>query len=438
MKIVNNLAMEIIYEALYRNGYSNLGLAKAIRENDLTPQQRGRLTETVYGTLQNKLLLDKYIAKITKLNKVKPIVRSLVYVSAYQIFFMDNIPNHVITFESVNVMKQKKGNTECKYLNAVLRNLTKLDKSEIDKSIDFSTLWSHPKWIYELFLESYGKEKTVDMIKRNNEAPILSVRRNKLKCTKAEFESELLKSEIEFEKSKLAKDSYLIFGGAILRTSLFLDGYCIVQDQSASFVVDILRPKAGERVLDMCAAPGGKTTHMAEYMDNVGEIIAIDQHEHKLELINNNAKKLGIDIIETLHSDALELSEKFEINSFDKILLDPPCSGLGLLRRKPEIRYNKSMEDVYELSKVQRKMLDVAGELVKVGGTIIYSTCTLNANENNKNIERFLKKNENKFEVVKDDLYESAGLLKDEFGVTILTNKFISDGFYLCKLRKIQ
>ncbi len=436
MKVVNKLAMEIVYDVLYKDGYSNLGLAKVLRNNELSAQQVGRLTETVYGTLQNKILLESVLTNVTDFKKTKPIVRSLLLVSVYQLTFMGNIPEYTVINASVDVMKSKKGSFLGKFINGVLRNLVKMNLDDVKNSTDLELRYSHPSWIINLFKEAYGEERTSEMVKKHNEPSLLTVRRNRLKCSAEYFEKSLQTLEVDFEKSSLCDESYIIKKGNILGSSLFLDGYCIVQDQSASFVADVLRPKAGERVLDMCAAPGGKTTHLAEYMNNIGEVFAVDKYEHKLDLIEANAKKLGIEIIKTVESDALLLDEFFEGESFDKILLDPPCSGLGLLRRKPEIRYNKSMDEVYELSKIQRKMLDVAGKLLKPGGEIVYSTCTLDLNENSKNIERFMRKHEGQFEIIVEQVFSDKDLLVDDWGATILTNQYMSDGFYVAKIKK--
>jgi len=297
---------------------------------------------------------------------------------------------------------------------------------------NYEVLYSIPKWFCDVLEKQYGNDNLKQAITSLKKIPYLSVRVNKLKYSEEEFEEFLKDKDIQIIKK--VDTVYYINSGLIINSEEFKTGKIIAQDASSYLAAKNLGTMPNELVLDICAAPGGKTAVLAENMENNGEIIAIDIHQHKIKLIDTNMKKLGIDIVKAIIMDARNVNKQGR--KFDKILVDVPCSGYGVIRKKPEILYSKNRENVEELAKLQLEILNSAADILKDGGKLIYSTCTITDEENTNNIKKFLEERK-EFKVEKLYIPENVSGDYDSLGGFCINYKEeIMDNFYIIKLKK--
>ena len=444
------IALKTIYKIDVENAYSNLVLDEMLKQNknSLNEKDIGLISEIVYGVTTWKLALDTIIKKYSKikLKKISPWILNILRISIYQIVFLDKIPKSAAVNEGVNLAKRYGHKSSSGFVNAVLRKVSKSDYEELflikNNEERISKTTSMPEWIIEeLKKEKIDIEKIEEICRNSNIRPKISIRVNTLKTTKEQLKKTLSEKQIKVEDGIL-KD-FLILDKArnIENIEEFKDGLFTVQDEAAGLTAVILDPKNGEKILDACSSPGGKTTYIAQIVENDARIEAWDIHENRIKLVNENASRLGIKIIDTRVNDASIYNEKF-VEKFDKILLDVPCLGLGVLRRKPDIKWQRKKEDIDEISKIQYDILNTCSKYLKVGGELVYSTCSILDEENIKVVERFLEENNN-FELIKlnsIELKEKYGeffekyLIKDTF-LQVYQNKK-TDGFFICKLRK--
>jgi len=412
--------------------YSNIALNEYFKANPLSAKERGFITEVFYGVIRNKIFLDTMIDKRVTVIK-KDWLRQLLRISIYQITFMDSDEAGVV-WEGAELAKRKFSNPLGKFVNGVLRSYLRDKEKEIENLRDehkLNILYSYPKWFYKKMESEYGKD-CENVLKSLKKIPYLSVRVNTLKYSTEEFEKLLEAEHINIMKK--IDTVYYIDSGIVIYFKEFKEGKIIAQDGSSYLAVKLLDPKPGERVLDTCSAPGSKTVLIGELMQNQGEILALDIYPHKLKLIENNAKKMGIDIITAVKMDAVKVKEQGK--KFDKILVDAPCSGYGVIRKKPEALYNKDMNNVNELSALQYNILDSASKVLKDDGELVYSTCTITKEENTDNIAKFLENNPD-FESVKVDIPLNVKGEYDQFnGFLINYKEEVLDNFYIIKLRK--
>lgn len=415
-----------------KGAYSNIILNETFRNFGLSLKEKAFITEVFYGVLRNKKFLDYIIEKNTKEVK-KDWIRNLLRISIYQISFMTADDKGVV-WEATELAKKKYGLALSKFINATLRNYLRTKEETIEnlrKEKNYEILYSSPKWFCELLAVQYG-ENLEEAIKSYKGIPYLSVRLNKLKYSEEEFENFLKLNKISVMKK--IDSVYYINSGMVLNSEEFKTGKIIAQDASSYLAAVNLKPNFKDLVLDICAAPGGKTAVLAEIMQNSGEIIALDIHQHKIKLIESNMKKLGINIVKPIVMDARNVNKQGR--KFDKILVDVPCSGYGVIRKKPEILYNKNKKNIAELSGLQLAILNAAADILKDGGSLIYSTCTIVNEENTENIRKFLNMRKD-FKVEKLHIPENVAGDYDEFGGFCINYKEkILDGFYMIKLKK--
>jgi len=395
------LALEALTAVEQEGAYSNLALNAALQRSRPDPREAGLATELVYGTIQRRntidAVLDAHLAKGAK--KLQPWVRSLLRLSAYQLLFLDRVPAHAAVSEAVAIAKRRGHAGVSGLVNAVLRKLaanpgrpTPPSGASAEERIAF--VHSHPEWLVREWVRAFGEETAERIAAANNEPPKASARVNRLRLDRDGLIAKLLAEGVTAEPSEVTPDGIVATsGGNLAFTEAFKSGLCTVQDESSMLVAALLDPAPGMRVLDCCAAPGGKSTHLAERMGDKGEIVACDIHPHKKELIDGAARRLGLSSVHTVVADAAKLHERFEPESFDRILLDAPCSGFGVIRRKPDIKWTKTPEDVAAIAETQRAILASVSKLLKPGGRIVYSTCTLEPRENEAQIEAFLAAN---------------------------------------------
>lgn len=433
MKIdfARNIALKSLYEINTKQAYSNIVLDKFINENreKLSNLDINFISELVYGVVTWKLTLEYIIQKYskTKIKKMSDWVKNILYLGSYQIIFLDKVPKSAAVNESVNLCK-KYNFKSVGLVNAILRKIEKSDYKEISNITNsitrISLKYSMPEWIVKKFCDEYGEEETANICQNLNLRPNISVRINRLK------------GKMDLGEKGILEDFRTITGTKnITKTKEYIEGNITIQDEAAGLSSFVLTPKEGELVLDACSAPGGKTTYLAELMHNKGKIIAWDIYEERLKQVEQNAKRLGIDIIQTEVHDATKLKEEY-VEKFDKILLDVPCLGLGVIRRKPDIKWNRQEEDIKEISDIQFNILKTCSKYLKKNGTLVYSTCSMLKEENDAIIEKFIK--EEKFETV--NIEEQ---IPNEFS-KITTNNMVQflpsqnhDGFFITMLKKI-
>ena len=426
---VKYVAMKLI-SFVDKGSYSNIVLNDAFKEFYLTAKEKAFITEIFYGVLRNKNFLDYMIEKNTKVIK-KEWIRNLLRISIYQLTFMSSDAKGVV-WEATEIAK-KHGIAISKFINGTLRNYLRNKDLEIKKLHDeknYEILYSIPQYFCDILEKQYGSENLNQAIISLKKIPYLSVRVNKLKYSEEEFEEFLKEKDIQIIKK--VDTVYYVNSGLIINSKEFKEGKIIAQDASSYLAAKNLGVKSDDLVLDICAAPGGKTAVLAEEMKNKGEIIAIDIHQHKKKLIEENMKKLGIDIVKATVLDARNVNKQGR--KFDKILVDVPCSGYGVIRKKPEILYTKNRENVEELASLQLEILNSAADILKDGGELIYSTCTIISQENTENVEKFL--NERKeFKVKALNIPENVSGEYDKLGgFSINYKEEIMDNFYIIKL----
>lgn len=393
MANARELALQTLTDILIDGAYSNHALSEQIEKNELTVQDKNFMTELVYGILQHEQLLNFYVTPFFN-GKVKAWVRILIQMTLYQMLFLDSVPEHAAISEAVKIAKKRGGQFNGKLVNAILREMTRTPLPSLDTIKDeaerLAVETSHPLWLIKLWSKQFGWEKTIQMARANNERVNVTIRVNGVRGTREELKQKLESEGITCEYGNLSQDALVILKGNVIKTKAFEQGWFYVQDESSMLVARALKPKHHSKVLDTCSAPGGKTTHVAELMRQTGTVYAHDVYEHKIKLIEDNVKRLGLTNVVATLQDATTLNERYESDSFDAVLVDAPCSGLGILRRHPEVKITKQPSDLDEIMMIQKKILNTVAPLVKVGGTLVYSTCTVNRKENDKMVEQFL------------------------------------------------
>jgi 16S rRNA (cytosine967-C5)-methyltransferase len=400
MKVQLDKAREAAYQILGKSigqgAYANIALQKLSRP-DLTRTDRAFATELVYGTLSWKRELDHVLGQFSSVpvRKMSPQVHVLLLMGAFQLLHLDRVPASAACNTAVEMAKVHCGKS-AGFVNAVLRAIVR--KRDAISWPDPQTDWvtamgvrhSHPDWLVETWRDQFGVERTEALLAAGNARPPLTVRVNRLKGSREALLAELLAQGVQARAGDVSPDAIVLTAvDGLTRLPAFAEGRMTVQDGSAMRVAKIVDPQPGERVLDTCAAPGGKTTHLAERMGNRGEIVAWDLHANKLGLIGETASRLGITIIRTAQRDATRLFPDAE-GQFDRVLVDAPCTGTGIIRRKPDIKWNRTPGDVTALVEIQTRILYNAGRYVKPGGVLVYSTCSMERAENEDVCARFL------------------------------------------------
>ena len=412
--------------------YSNIALNELFHRKVFKKGEKNFITEVFYGVIRNKIYLDYMISQKVKEVK-KDWLQQLFRLSFYQIRFMKSDDKGVI-WEGVELAKKKYGVSVSRFVNGVLRNFQRSfieEEENLKREGREEVLFSYPKWFFEQ-IKKESPERYIETLKSLKRTPLLSVRVNLLKYSCEEFEEYLRKEEIEIIKK--VETVYYTKAGNLLNSSEFQEGKIIVQDAASYLAAKNLGAKPGEIVLDTCSAPGGKTSVLAEAMKNEGQILSLDIHTHKIKLIQENCKKLGITIVQAVKLDARHLS--LQGKKYDRILVDAPCSGYGVLAKKPEGLYNKKEENIKELVTLQREILTAAAEVLKVGGEMVYSTCTILPAENQENAKWFLETHPN-FESIQLQIPENvAGTYDDCGGFSIDYQEEVVDSFYMIKWRK--
>lgn len=469
------IALKILYKIEKDGAYSNIALDEEIKnnKNKINEKDIGLISQIVYGVTTWKLTIDEIIKKYSKikLKKISTWILNILRIGIYQIIFLDKIPKSAAVNESVNLAKRYGHKSSSGFVNAILRKVSKDDykelfktskkdneeetsininkenntenktKNKTDNKINekiqmISKTQSMPVWIIEELLKNNSIEETEQICKNLNLNTYVTIRANTLKITKQELKEKLSNKNIECIDGDL--EDFLILKKVknIENLSEFKQGLFTIQDESAGLTALILDPKPQQNILDACSAPGGKTTYLAQIMKNEGSIEAWDIYEHRIKLVEENAKRLGIDIIKSKVKDASVLDINYN-QKFDQILLDVPCLGIGVIKRKPDIKWQRQKNDIQQIKQLQLKILETCSKYLKINGELVYSTCSIFKEENENIIEEFLQKNNN-FTFCKLKIEED-----NEFKKYVKSNIYLSvkpnekhDGFFICKLRR--
>jgi 16S rRNA (cytosine967-C5)-methyltransferase len=437
---VRGAAVRLLNRVERSDSYLDRVLDAELRDPELSDLDKGLLTELAHGVLRWQNKLDWVLNGFSHGNfqKSEVNIKNTLRIALYQILFLDRIPHAAAVYEAVELIKRIRGEKIGGLVNAVLRNIIRNlegirypDRNE-DPVQYLSVMFSHPHWMVKRWMKRFGLDDTQKLLVANNERPSLSLRINKLKTQPDEFVKMLDQQHIQCTGATYVD----IFVKAksltrIGQMELFRKGFFTIQDESAMLPCLLLAPQPGERVMDLCAAPGGKTTAMAEMMKNEGEITAIDKYDVKLSSIKSACDRLGLRNVKLLAVDASTL----ESEQADKVLLDAPCSGLGVLAKKPDIKWKRDVTDIIKLAKMQNDLLDNAARLVRPGGVLVYSTCTIEPEENQANVSRFLLEHPD-FSVEDARQYVNQALVNPNGIVETFPHKHGMDGSFAVRLVK--
>lgn len=395
MKTIREIGTDILHEVLENGAYANLQLKKALASLEYS-RDRAFLTNLVYGSIHRLTPVDYQLARfLTKPVKAKDIyLKTILRTALFELLFTA-AKEHAVVNEYVNLGKKRGNPGWAKMINGILRNVLRQKSTLVwpefsDEGMKTAFYYSIPSWLVSLWQKERGEEVASQLLASMTYEPTPVLRANTLKTDREKLQKKLAEKNIDTVQGTLSPDALrLVQGTDIDRIPKTWQPYYTVQEESSQLVSFVLDPQPEDRVLDMCAAPGGKTTHLAQRMKNEGTILASDLYEHKVALIRDNAKRLGITMIEAVQKDGTAWGKECP-RQFDKILLDAPCSGLGVFHRRADSRLRKNSGDIEALASLQRELLDSAYQCLKPGGYLLYSTCTLSNAENRGNLGWFL------------------------------------------------
>lgn len=435
MDKVREAIYQILLKCIYKGAYSNLAL-QALSREDFTRRDRAFATEAVYGAVSKKRALEHIIGQHSSvpIKKMSSQVHVLLILGAYQIIYMSKVPDSAACNTTVELAKVH-SKKSVGFINAVLRAIARGREAIVwpDSNVDWlpaqAIKFSYPDWMVEAWLEAFGKDKTLALLEAGNTHPLFSIRANSLKNNRVELAEILGRAGIEVKLGSIAADALILESpDNFTQLEAFREGRFTVQDSSAMVVTEYLDPQPGEEILDLCCAPGGKTTHIGERMKNTGRLTGWDVHLGKLGIVRENVKRLGLENIHLECKDST-LFVKEAVEKYDRVLVDAPCSGTGIIRRKPDIKWHRKQGDIAALVEIQNMMLYNAGRYVKIGGVLVYSTCSMERDENEYVCNRFLAQSEASgivFIVEKDMPYKHFHPDNPE-----------TDGFFIARFRRV-
>ncbi|MCX7875207.1 MAG: 16S rRNA (cytosine(967)-C(5))-methyltransferase RsmB [Melioribacteraceae bacterium] len=440
---VRGLAVKILNRVDRTDAYLDKLLEIEIKNSQLSGADKSLLFEIVHGVTRWQGRIDWVLTGFYKgqFSKAIPNVKNALRVALYQILFLDKVPDYAAVNEAVEFVKKLQGQSAADLTNAILRNIIRNKDSirypnpEEDLINYYSAYFSHPTWLVKRWIARFGKEDAEKLFIANNNKPSLMIRVNNLVSNIDELKALLNKVDLKFTEGKYLKEFLRInILTNITDWEYFAKGYFTVQDESTGFPVKLLELDKDQRVLDLCAAPGGKTAFIADEMNNTGEIIALDKFESRLNILNKNLNRLKVTNVKTISIDAVEYEDE---KGFDRVLVDAPCSGLGTLTKKPDLKWKKDLGDVRKISNIQMDLLKKGASLVNVGGFVVYSTCTIEPEENFEVVKKFLEENEN-FELVKNHPDLNKSVIDINGCIATLPHIHGIDGSFAAKIKRIK
>ncbi|HEX7230776.1 MAG TPA: 16S rRNA (cytosine(967)-C(5))-methyltransferase RsmB [Candidatus Binatia bacterium] len=438
-------AAEILTQVDTQKAYADILLDRALKNDAMDERDRALLTEIVYGTLRWRGKIDAELAKYLNraLFRTDARVRNVLRLTCYQLLFLRRVPDYAAVSEAVEIAKLYGGQKTASFVNGVLRNLLRSKppdpiRSENQSSFSLAAEYSHPEWLVKMWTAQFGLESAASLMRANNDKPPLVVRANSLKCSREQLLVFLREAGITAKPTCQSPQGVSIqSAGTVENLPGFTEGLFQVQGESSQLIAALLSAMPGERILDACAAPGGKTTHIAETMKDRGEIIAIDKSAAGISKLRENLTRLGINSVRAYRADvSRQLDDDFS-GPYDRILVDAPCSGFGTLRSHPEIKWHRNLGDVRRLSALQSKILDCVAPHLRRGGILVYATCTLTLEENERNVESFLVRHP-EFELQNAASYlpsEAQSMSRGHF-FEALPNRHDTDGFFAARMKR--
>ncbi len=445
-KNVRQLASEILFKVDTRKAYADFLLDHSFKDSALSDRDRALLTELTYGTLRWRGKIDARLNLYSRrgLKDTDPFIRNLLRVAFYQLLFLDKIPDHASVHEAVELAKAYGGDSIAGFVNAVLRNLlreknrTVVPKPGDDWQAALAAEHSHPQWLVKRWIGYFGREEAEAFMRANNQIAPLVLRVNSCRTDRETMLALLSKHGIDAVATRWSPAGIWVKSRSpVDRLPGFQEGLLQVQGEASQLVSYLLAPRKGERILDACAAPGGKTTHIAELMADSGELMALDKSERGIEKIRENAARLGLASPRHARADVSRPLPAEYCRPYDRILVDAPCSGLGTLRSHPEIKWHRNESDIKRLGQLQKNMLDQIANYLKPGGVLVYSTCTLSGDENENVIKDFLEHHKAfVLENAAGYLPETASSLVRGLYYVALPHRHNTDGFFAARMRK--
>ncbi len=421
------IALKALVDIETNETYVNVALKEALSSGDLSSVDKGFVTELIYGIVSNKTAIDFIISRYSKvkIKKMTPWVLNILRMGVFQLHFMDKVPPSAACNEAVKLANKYSHRAGSGFVNGVLRAVSReKDVFEFPKMNDIaeelSLKYSYPVWMTKALIKEYGEERCQELFEENNKPHVVFIRVNLLKTTEEKIIETLEKEGVFCERTQVENCLKVIGKLNVENSAAYKSGLYSLQNISSQMAALALDAKPDELIIDMCAAPGGKSCAIAEQMGNTGRVFSFDVFSHKVELIKKSAERLGIDIITPKVQDSREQVENL-VGKADRVLADVPCSGLGVIHKKPDIKWKRKEEDISELCALQREILETAATYVKKGGTLVYSTCTILPEENRIRIFEFLKNHSEYKKVLEKQ---------------ILTTENGESGFYICKMIK--
>ncbi len=446
---VRGLSVKILNRVERSDAYLEKLLDNEMRNNELSGADKALLYEIVHGVIRWMGRLDWVLNGFYKgqFSKAIPNLKNGLRVALYQILFLDRVPDHASVNEAVEFVKKLQGQKPADLTNAILRNIIRSKNGirypdpEEDLVGYLTAYYSHPSWMVKRYLARFGKENTEKLLFANNEKPYLTLKINTIKTNPEEFKKLLNSVNLKFNQGKYLPEFFKLQNLTnITAWEYYGEGYFNIQDESAGLACRLLGVQPGNKVLDLCAAPGGKSAYLAGLMHDEGLIFSIDKYESRLHLFEKNIKRLGFKSIKTFTADALDLSPdhpNFRPASYDRVLADVPCSGTGTLSKKPDIKWKKDLLDIKTMNELQYKLLDKASNLVKKEGVLVYSTCSIEPEENFEIVNKFL--NQNPHFILKNAAEEFPREIVDENGcIQTYPHVHQMDGAFAAKLVRIE
>lgn len=432
MQTPREICLKLLVSTFKNSSYSNIALDATLkRYNLLTDVDKRFISALYYGVIERAITLDAIITKYSSrpVDKLSDAVRQILRMGIYQLLYMNSVPDSAAVNESVILTKDNKNPAVSGFVNALLRSFIRDDKKLPLNGVklhDLSVQYSCPEWLVKMWLDNYGEMIAVSMMSSSLGKPPVTARLNTTRFAEEDIINTLTDEGVSVRKIERVDNCIELYNvGSVEKLTAYQQGMLHIQDISCQICCEELDPQAGETILDMCSAPGGKAFTIAERMNNQGRVLAFDLHQKRADLIASGAKRLALDIISASANDAKAFNSEMPVA--DRVLCDVPCSGLGVIRRKPEIKYgNKEQFD--RLPEVQYDILSTSSTYVKAGGILVYSTCTVNRQENDEVCAKFLSEHTD-FEPVKLNGFT-------DYKVTITPDMFNSDGFYIAKFRR--
>jgi 16S rRNA (cytosine967-C5)-methyltransferase len=444
-KSVRLLASGILLKVEKRQAYADILLDQTLKAADLNERDRALLTELTYGTLRWRGNIDARLSRQLRrpLTDTDEFIRNLLRITVYQMFFLDKIPDYAAVNEAVELAKRQRGAKNAGFVNGVLRNLLRQHNPPAEAgdsgSASLAAKLSHPEWLVRRWIDAFGLSEASALMRANNQRAPLALRVNRLQCSRDQLRSRLLAGDVAASPSRWSPEGLVLeSAGRVEDLPGYAEGLFQIQAESSQIVACLLAPQPGERVLDACAAPGGKACHIAELMNDRGTVIALDVSARGVERIRENAARLNLHTIQAARADVTKEISGALCLPYDRVLVDAPCSGLGTLRAHPEIKWRRQESDIERLCRLQRKILLHVVPYLKSGGTLVYSTCTLTREENDSIVESFLGQHR-EFELEDASRYlpePARHMVRGEY-FQALPQRDNTDGFFAARLRKV-